>query len=329
MSARKVLWTVRLASAVAETFAQAIQRCLESIPSGKVATCGTIAEALGDVRSARAVAAWVSNHPSARGGHRVVRADGRPVLSDAHAALRGEGVRAVRGRVPLARQVVVLPDVGLLRRLREEQRRLAEEVQEEDDFEPLRTIGGVDVAYEGETAYAAAVRLDAGSLKPVETAVMKTAADFPYIPSYLAYRELAGIEAVLQKLAEPPSVLLVDGHGRLHPARFGLACFVGVRAEVPTIGVAKHPLVGRPLGGSLRPEGEVPIEWEGAIRGYAWVPPRATRPVYVSVGHRVSLDSALTIVRRITKSRQPEPILLADRLSKERKKKGEEKVRQG
>ena len=258
-----------------------------------------------------------------------MRADGRPVLPDALAALRREGVRAVRGRVPLARQVEALPDQGILRTLREEQLRLAEQVVERDDFKPLSTVGGVDVAYEEETAYAAAVRVDAESLEPVEFASLETAADFPYIPSYLAYRELPVVEAVLRRLAEPPSVLLVDGHGRLHPARFGLACFVGVHAEIPTIGVAKHLLVGRPVRGSRGPDGEVPIEWEGAIRGYAWVPPHATRPVYVSVGHRVSLESAFAIIRRITRSRQPEPTLLADRLSKERKKKGEEKVRQG
>ena len=306
-----------------------MRRCLNAIPPGNVATCGTIAKTLGDVRAARAIATWILDHPSTEGAHRIVRADGRPVLPGAEAFLLLDGVPLQGGRVPPARTVDTLPDVGFLRRLREEQIRLAQEVVERDDFEPFRTIGAVDVAYAGDLAYAAAVCLDVESLEIRETAVIRTLATFPYIPSYLAFREFSPIEAVLRRLEEPPSVLLVDGHGRLHPARFGLACLVGVRLKIPTVGIAKHLLVGRPQPGSRTAGGAASIEYAGTILGYAWVPPGATRPEYVSVGDRVSLESALAIVRRVTKSRQPEPMLLAVRLSKEGKKKGEEKVGRG
>src|SRR2546422_8193848 len=90
-----------------------------------------------------------------------------------------------------------------------------------------------------------AVSLDANDLRVTEITAVKRQAEFPYIPTYLAYREFPGIEAAVRRLKQQPDVLLIDGHGRLHPALFGVACYVGVRLDLPTIGVAKRPLVGR------------------------------------------------------------------------------------
>lgn len=294
-----------------------MERVLRRIPEGRVTTCGAIARALGDVRAARAVAAWILEHPQVEGTQRVVRADGRSVLQ--RVAEGGETASTTSQDF-----FEDLPHVSLLKELRERQARLASQVVVEDDFRRVRFLGAVDVAYEGERAYTAAVRCDAKTLEPLEIASSAVQVDFPYIPTYLAFRELPAVEPALRRLAVRPDILLVDGHGQLHPALFGYACLVGVQLDIPTIGVAKHALVGRPRPRE-RVRGAVPIEHAGRVRGYAWVPPGGERPVFISIGHRVSLETALTVVQHATRTRYPEPLRIADRLSKERKrgKKGE------
>lgn len=284
-----------------------------------MATCGTIAEALGDVRAARSVATWLLDHPEMPGAHRVVRADGRPILMGAEERLAAEGVRLRAGRVDHNHFVERISAEPILEALRRRQRELAAQVSERDEARAPRTIGGVDVAYAGDRAFAVAVRLDAATFEVLEVAAREITADFPYIPTYLAFREFPATREAIAGLSEKPDLLFVDGHGRLHPARFGLACFVGVRLDLPTIGVAKHPLAGRPVPADRTASGAIPIEMDGTVRGYAWAPPEASRPFYVSVGHRVSLATALAAAQRATKRRYPEPLLIADRISKERR----------
>lgn len=291
-----------------DSFQEALEAVLGSIPPDRYATCGAVARALGDVRAARSVATWIADHPGTAGADRLVRADGRAVLAS----------RKADALVKPSRIAEILPAVDFLGRLRAEQERLASQVQESGELDANATVGGADVAYEGDRAYAAAVTCDARTLEPLEIVTRTAHVDFPYIPTYLAFRELPAVEAAVRGLHDLPDVLLIDGHGRLHPASFGFACYAGVKLGLATIGVAKHPLVGKP-----RPDphgtGTVPIELGGTVRGFAWVPPRGTRPLYISVGHRVSLSSALRTVQRVTPGRIPEPLRIADRLSKERK----------
>lgn len=291
---------------MAASFDDAIRAVLLSIPVGRVATCGTVARALGDMRAARAVAAWTLEHPDVNGADRVVRADLQTILRDVP-------------RVRHPRPISTLPSLGLLSSMRTDQERLGRQVRERDDFGEVRSIGGVDVAYQGDRAYAAAVRCDAVSLEPVEIAKAVVHADFPYVPTYLAFREFPLAEQVLRRLSRPPDLLMVDGHGRLHPALFGFACSVGVRLNLPTIGVAKHPLCGKLNTAGKRSDGAIPVEHEGAIRGFAWSPRPGARPLYVSVGHRISLVTALEAVKRSTRNRHPEPLRISDQVSKEMK----------
>ncbi len=311
----------RLRSIVASRFEAALGACLRGIPAGKVATCGTVARALGDVRAARSVAAWLLDHPDTEMGHRVVRADGRPILQASAGKLGAEGVRFMRSRAPPESFVDVLPGAPLLAELRREQLRLAERVQENRLEKVPEVLGGVDVAYEGERAYAVAVEVDARTLEATEIVGRELAVEFPYIPTYLAFREMPAIEAAVHALRAPPDVLFVDGHGRLHPALFGFACFAGVRLGLPTIGIAKRPLAGTLVPSQRQPDGTVPIMLDGRVRGYAWPPPESSRSIYVSVGHRVTLEEALELTRRATRARYPEPLRLADRMSKEMKRK--------
>jgi deoxyribonuclease V len=287
-----------------------------------------IAKALGDVRAASAVSVWIRGR-DIPGGHRVVRADGRPLTDAARLNLLRDGFKLIRGKVPENRFARTLPEVGLLTTLRAEQVRLERQVIDADAIGEIETIGAVDVAYAGDRAHGAAVVCDADTLDPIEIATALSKVEFPYIPTYLAFREMPAVEAALRQLRELPDVLIVDGHGRLHPARFGFACYVGVELGLPTIGVAKNPLVGRLRPPRGKSKAGTPIELEGRICGYAWRPPGRSRPLYISVGHRVSLKRALAIVQRSTPGNLPSPMTIADRLSKAGKKKGEEKAGQG
>lgn len=310
---------------VEPSFAEALRSCLGHIPQGRVATCGCVARALGDVRAARAVAQYLVDHPEVLAGHRVVRADGRPVLSRLTPLLAAEGTMIARGRVAPGRLFDELPEVPLLGKLRREQERLERRVVERDAMEPVERFGAVDVSYDGERAFAVAVTVDAKSLEPLEIVVRQTRIEFPYIPTYLAFRELPAIRPAVEGLRTRPEVLFVDGHGRLHPLGFGFACYAGVAFDLPTVGVAKHPLVGRPSPSRAAGDGAVPFLLGGQVRGYAWRPPGRSRPLYVSVGHRVSLRTALSLTKRATRDRYPEPLRIADRLSKEERRKNTER----
>jgi deoxyribonuclease V len=162
--------------------------------------------------------------------------------------------------------------------------------------------------------------MDIEDLELVETACVRGRVEFPYIPTYLAYREFPGIEGAVNRLSKRPDLLMIDGHGRLHPVLFGVACYAGVVLDIPTFGIAKHPLAGR-LGS--RPRGKSnarTVRFGDRIRGYAWIPPGRSRAIYVSVGHRISLETAMMIVRETTHTGYPEPLRIADRLSKEMKR---------
>ena len=308
-------------------FAEAVARCLSEIPPGRVATCGAIARALGDVRASRAVATWLLEHPDMPLGHRVVRADGRPVVAAGARRLAQEGLAVHAGSVEEGRIMSSLPEVEFLGVLRKDQLRLASKVIDRDDHGPIETIAGVDMAYERDTMYVAAVSVDLPNLETVEIALVRQRVNFPYIPTYLAYREFPGIEAAVRRLSTRPDVLMIDGHGRLHPARFGIACHAGLRLDLPTIGVAKHPLAGRAQATSAKHADALPVRIDGVTRGYAWRPPNRSRALYVSVGHRISLPAALDLVQKTTKHRFPEPLQIADRIS--RNMKGNEKREKG
>jgi deoxyribonuclease V len=208
--------------------------------------------------------------------------------------------------------------------LRKEQLAIAAKVSSRDAFGSLHTIGGVDVSYEGDRGFAVAVVLRGKDLAVVDEARARLDVDFPYVPTYLAQREFPLIRAAFERLKTRPTVLLVDGHGRLHPARCGVACFVGVKLGVPTVGVAKNPLTGTM---SHHPSiGEsVPVRIGGQILGYAVRTSTSARPLFVSVGHRVSLRSAVRIVRSACVTRQPEPLRLAHVLATEFKRRKRKK----
>ncbi len=199
------------------------------------------------------------------------------------------------------------------------QERLRGQVVAHDAPGPVRVIGGADAWSEpqGDRIWAAAVALDLANLDLGESAVVCHRTAFPYVPGFLSFRETPAVLAALERLRMRLDLLLVDGHGLAHPRRFGLACHIGLLAAVPTIGVAKSVLIGRYEQPGPDRGGWAPLVHDGETVGAALRTRSHTRPVYVSMGHRISLRTAIDYVLRCTPMfRLPEPIRLADRLSR-------------
>ena len=199
------------------------------------------------------------------------------------------------------------------------QRELAGRVIEQDRLENVRYVAGVDVGFEGEgnrTARAAVVVLDLPALKPVEYAIARTPVPFPYIPGLLSFRELPAVLQALTQLKIVPDVFIVDGHGRSHPRRLGIACHLGVLLDLPTIGCAKSILCGRAQEPADRGGALSPLLDEAEQIGAAVRTRKGVQPVYVSIGHRVSLDRAVGVVLQCCKGyRLPETTRYAHRVA--------------
>jgi deoxyribonuclease V len=193
-------------------------------------------------------------------------------------------------------------------RLRAVQEWVGERTRIEDDYGPLARIAGADVAYSEETAVGAIVALDA-SMSTIEERTATARIRFPYIPNYLAFRELGPVLKAARGMDF--DILFLDGQGIAHPRRAGLATHVGVLLDRPTIGVAKNILCGR-VRGEVEMGRPAPIIYKGETVGYALKTRKGTRPIYVSPGHRVSLEGALEIVLRCLRGyKLPEPVRLA------------------
>ncbi|RJQ54919.1 MAG: deoxyribonuclease V [Actinobacteria bacterium] len=201
------------------------------------------------------------------------------------------------------------------------QRELAGKVVREDRFDtwPPCLTGGADVSYSKKTQLLAGVVtvLSFPRLERLEHACVVQPSRFPYVPGLLAFREVPAIEAAFSRLEAKPDVLLFDGHGYAHPRRFGLASYAGLLLDVPTIGVAKTILVGEVEGRLGEKRGSsAPLVDKGDVIGVALRTRDGVRPVYVSEGHRVSLETAIELVLACSpKYRLSEPIRWAHTLS--------------
>lgn len=201
------------------------------------------------------------------------------------------------------------------------QRELRGRVELVDRLPPLRHVAGVDVGFEqgGSITRAAVVVLDWPGLKPVEHRVARRATGFPYVPGLLAFRELPAVAAALEALSTAPDLLFCDGHGSAHPRRFGIACHLGLLADRPAIGVGKTRLVGEADEPGRERGARVPLADAGEVVGMVLRTRSAVRPVFVSPGHRVHLDTAVELVLAAApRYRLPEPIRAADRLASAR-----------
>ncbi len=198
------------------------------------------------------------------------------------------------------------------------QETLASRVEREDRLGPVRTVCGIDVHYsaDGKTAHAAAALLSFPALEPLEQASAERRVSFPYIPGLLSFRELPAALAALESLSTLPDLLLCDGQGIAHPRRCGLASHVGLLAGLPCIGVAKRRLIGEHRSPPAHRGAWTPLIDAGERIGAVLRSRKGVKPIYVSVGHRVSLETAVRYVMACTtRYRLPEPLRSAHRLA--------------
>jgi len=197
------------------------------------------------------------------------------------------------------------------------QRRLADRVRQTPcKVDPI-LVAGVDAAFskDGKSCLAGVVVWDLPHRRVVEQAVAHKGLRFPYVPGLLSFREAPAVLAAVRKLRRKPDVFIFDAQGVAHPRRFGLASHVGVLLDHPSIGCAKSRLCGqadepKPARGSWSP-----LVDDGQVVGALLRTRANVNCVYVSVGHRVTLDEAISVVLTCcTKYRLPEPTRLAHQL---------------
>ena len=307
--------------------ARSVYEAASQVPRGMVSTYGDIAAALGDPAAARAVGEVLSRNPTpiAVPCHRVVYSTGRTGWYGGRGKgaerkvelLRSEGVEVEDGAVvdlPRHRFTGFSIDPALMA-LKAEQCAVRGRVVGTDGFGKLERVGGLDVSYSGERAFAALAVYDWTSGELVEERTAESVVRFPYIPTYLSYRELPALRPLVDP--EKSIVYLIDGQGTLHPRGAGIASHLGVCLGVPTVGAAKSLLFGRVEG-----EGEeAPILVDGEVRGCRLG--CGKKATYVSVGHRVSLGTGVSICRRFLERGIPRPLRRAHDLANEARRSAE------
>ena len=201
------------------------------------------------------------------------------------------------------------------------QERLRPRLVTTDAFGPVNRVAGLDVGFENGGAFtrAAVAVLSYPQLEVVDTAVAKLRTSFPYVPGLLSFREIPALLNAMELLKVQPDLLLCDGQGYAHPRRFGLACHLGLLTDLPSIGVAKTRLVGDhdPVG--PKKGDRVWLRHDEEILGAVLRTRDRVRPLYISIGHRICLDTALEYVLGCTnRYRLPETTRHAHRLASEK-----------
>ncbi len=201
---------------------------------------------------------------------------------------------------------------------REAQKRLCKRVVQEDRLpKRIKLVAGVDVAYVDGKAVGAAAVLDYENMKLVESQTAAVPTKFPYVPTLLSFRETPPAVAAIKRLKSKPDVFLVDAHGMAHPCGCGFASHLGLAIGKPSIGVAKSRLVGE----AVEAEGKTVLVYQGKIVGQVLTTKTGAKPVYVSTGHLVSLETGVKIVEHCVRgSRIPEPLLVAHRMAADAKR---------
>ncbi len=194
------------------------------------------------------------------------------------------------------------------------QRELASLVVREGTLNRVRRVAGVDISVDRaeQRGTGAVVVLSYPELEVVEVAVAEAPLTFPYVPGLLSFRETPVLAAAFRKLRGPIDLLLVDGQGLAHPRRFGIACHLGLLLDVPAIGVAKSRLIGEHEPPAELARSRSDLLDGGEVIGSVLRTRTGVKPLFVSVGHRISLRAAEVWVLRCCRGyRLPEPTRLA------------------
>ncbi len=209
-----------------------------------------------------------------------------------------------------------LPNKFSTIRARQVQQSLVKCLIEEDAFpNPPLTVCGLDVSYFDQTAIGVAVILSFPDLNLIEQKIVYTKSTVPYVPTFLSFREYPPLSLAYNALSTKPDLCFVDAHGRAHPRKLGAASHFGILRNVPTIGVAKSLLCGTI---QLNTKPFETIILDGEVLGARLFTRYGCNPIYVSVGHRISLATAVEMTQQcVSKYRLPEPTRLAHRMATE------------
>ncbi|MFP4136610.1 MAG: endonuclease V [Candidatus Acetothermia bacterium] len=304
---------------------------LNQVPEGKVTTYKDLAEALGDSRAARSVGTIMANNPKP-GKYpcwRVVHSDGRvgkysggSGREDKISKILDDGIPVEGGKIknlPRFRfqDYEITPP---LKELREMQERIPRAVSRSKGEISVNRAAGVDVSYGEEGVVASYVEIRKRDKEVLRKEVLKKdEVKFPYIPGYLAFRELPILAELLKKLKsnkQLADVIFVDGNGLLHPRKAGLASHLGVVIEHTTIGVAKKLLCGSVNVSGMEAGERRSVRVDGERLGLAVRTYERANPIYVSVGNEIPLETAGNLALEFSQYKLPKPLRRAHKLAK-------------
>ncbi|WP_448377908.1 endonuclease V [Fervidobacterium sp.] len=187
------------------------------------------------------------------------------------------------------------------------------------DFSKVSLIAGVDVSYVGDQALGVVVVINK-NFELIELTHERIEVTFPYVPGFLAFREAPVILKCFEKLKNVPDVVLFDGQGIAHPRRLGIASHVGILLDIPTIGVAKSILYGKCERPSDVGQATELKDKNGEVIGFCYLSKKNTKPIVISPGYKVNLESSLHIVKSLLNGfKLPEPVRLAHHYSQKLK----------
>jgi deoxyribonuclease V len=198
------------------------------------------------------------------------------------------------------------------------QKNLREKLVLSDCFSSIQHVAGIDVGFDkaANVGRAAVVVFTFPGLEVVETAIAELPLAFPYLPGLLSFREIPVILPALKKLKTIPDLLLCDGQGTAHPRRFGVACHLGLLTDIPAAGVGKTRLTGVYEEPGMERGCWAPLLDKGEIIGSVVRTRAGVKPVFVSPGHKISLESSVKLVMQcVGRYRLPETTRYAHHLS--------------
>jgi len=293
---------------------------VRQIPEGMVSSYGAVALALGDIRASRAVGRMMNQNPNADDMpcFKIVYSDGNIGgfglgIDDKIRRLKLDNIEVYDNKIKNFEKVFFndFKTDYPLKKLRKKQIELSCKVKLEDSLDKIETIAGFDVAYpqnDFDNCCAACIVMDNKTKKVIEEKIIHDKNFFPYIPTYLTFREADFYQLLYEQLENKPDVLMIDGNGILHPFGLGIASFIGVKMNIPSIGVAKSKLCGKLEGNK--------VIFDNKLIGSAFFSSKYIKnPIFVSPGHKISHDTSISIIDEYCYYKIPEPIRKAHLLA--------------
>lgn len=212
-----------------------------------------------------------------------------------------------------------MQDLDMLRTI---QRTLSRKVIVQDAFrKPVTQIAGIDLAFTGELSITACVVTSLPPTKILTKTTLRRKLDFPYVTAFMGFREVPPIIDIINTLETKADLFLINAHGLAHPRYFGCASHVGVLTGVATIGVAARNLCGVYDCRPQEVDEAVAVYYNGRQVGWVYKSKEGCRPIFVSPGHKIGLDSSLKMVKAcLIDHKLPEPLWLAHRLANNEKR---------